>query len=379
MEEKLKNAFSYAISSADVQVFDLLMRNFEKFPQEDKNYIIALAVMTSPNVQFLQHVLDYGYDINFKDDDGANLLHYAIYSNCPEIVKFLISKCVDKEAKDNFGSTPLLNSAGYSENFEVFKAFIDSGCKTDVRSKDGESLIITAARNSNPEIIKYLLEEGFDIEDCDNEGFTPFLNAALWNSNIDVLDALVEARANITAKTKTGMNALHLAARNENPVIANYLIRIFNTYDVDNDGISCIESALLFGKSSEVLSVFLRKEREEHIMAAAMNSNTDILEALLNSGYDANTTDCNGISVMMMAAKYNTNALVIATLIHYNANIDSLDNDGRSVLHYAASNSEPAIYNELISDSSFQKFINLEDSKGNKPEYYKEHPDKFEL
>jgi len=377
MEENLKNAFGYAVETGNKEMFDLLAKDFENFTQEDKNMLLKLTVVNSPSTEFIQHVLDYGYDINYKDEGENTLLHFASFSSYPESVSYFLAKGLDLESKNIDGSTPLRMAAGVCDNTQVLQTLIDAGADIHTIDNDGENLLITAARNPNPEITKFVLKLGFDTEDRDNEGFTALLNAACWQSNTEVLDILIDAGANIYAKTNSGDNLFHNAARNENEEIAKYVSVAFITSDMNNADVTCLEKVLLEGKSPEVLKVFLKKMKEEQVFCACMNSNPEILETLIQQGYDVNTKDCTETSALMFAANTNDNPTIIKMLLYYGASWENHDDNGRNVLHHAAANQNPAIYDWMLKEKRFIKFANEKDSNGNLPEYYRENPDEF--
>ena len=79
MEKKLRNAFDYAISNGSIEMFDLLAKDFDKFDQEDKNSLLRRTIQCSPSTEFIQHVLNYGYDINFVDEDKNTLEVIVLY------------------------------------------------------------------------------------------------------------------------------------------------------------------------------------------------------------------------------------------------------------------------------------------------------------
>lgn len=377
MEENLKNAFGYAIETGNKEMFDLLAKDFEIFTQEDKNMLLELTVVNSPSTEFIQHVLDYGYDINYKDEFENTLLHFASFSSYPESVSYFLAKGLDLESKNIDGSTPLRMAAGVCDNTQVLQTLIDAGADIHTINNDGENLLITAARNPNPEIIKFVLKLGFDIEERDNEGFTALLNAACWQTNTEVLDILIDAGANIRAKTNIGDNLFHNAARNENKEIAKYVSVAFITSDMNNADVTCLEKVLLEGKSPEVLKVFLKKMKEEQVFCACMNSNPEILETLIQQGYDVNTKDSTEKSALMFAANTNDNPTIIKMLLYYGASWENHDDNGRNILHHAAANQNPAIYDWMLKEKRFIKFANEKDSNGNLPEYYRENPEEF--
>lgn len=378
MDEKLMNAFEYAIETGNIEMFDLLAKDFDKLDQKDKNSLLERTVIAAPNTEFIQHVLDLGYDLKYKDDDGNTLLHFAAVSSHPETVRFFVSKGLDLEEKNKWDGTPICAAAKETDNPEVLKALIDAGADIHVTSHGGETLLITAAGlNPNPAITEFLLKKGFDTEDRDDDGFTALLNAGAWQSNSEVLAILVGAGANIHAKAKNGNNLFHHAAYNPSRDVVRYISSAFSTTDVNNEGETCFQKVLQCGCSPEILKLFIRKMKEEHVMYACGNENPEILETLIQSGYDSNTTDSDGMSAMMLAAKINTNPDVIQMLRYYRACWDAHDENGRNVLHYAASNSDPAIYNWMLEDDDFKKLADEKDTNGKKPEYYRENADKF--
>lgn len=88
MDEKLFDAFEYAIEAGNSEIFDLLAKDFDKFEQKDKNTLLERTVLAAPDTEFIQHVLDYGYDLKYTDEDGNTLLHFAAVSPHPETVRF---------------------------------------------------------------------------------------------------------------------------------------------------------------------------------------------------------------------------------------------------------------------------------------------------
>lgn len=125
MEKKLFNSFNYAIETGNIQMFDLLAKDFNKFEEEDKNLLLEQTVIFSPNTEFIQHVMDYGFSLDYKNKMDLTLLHLAAMSSYPETVKFFIQKGLDIEAKEVDGGTPVFIAAEMSDNIEVLKTLIE--------------------------------------------------------------------------------------------------------------------------------------------------------------------------------------------------------------------------------------------------------------
>jgi len=77
-------------------------------------------------------------------------------------VKLLLEYDADKEAKNNYGSTPLIRACanGYAE---TVKLLLEYGADKEAKNKYGSTPLIWASWNENTEIVKLLLEYGADI------------------------------------------------------------------------------------------------------------------------------------------------------------------------------------------------------------------------
>ncbi|BAO99893.1 ankyrin repeat domain-containing protein [Wolbachia endosymbiont of Cimex lectularius] len=73
--------------------------------------------------------------------------------------------------------------------------------------------LLDAARNGNIEKVKYLINEGADVDTRDQDYSTP-LHLAAYNSHTDTVEALLNAEGiNVNAKDNNGLIPLHFAIR----------------------------------------------------------------------------------------------------------------------------------------------------------------------
>ncbi|CAC5413786.1 ANKRD50 [Mytilus coruscus] len=120
---------------------------------------------------FLQH----NCDINIKDADGRNALHYASENSTLEVVEFLHT----------------------------------NGCNMNVVDLFGKSVIHAAYRGGSVDIIEYFLMRGCDIDHVDNEGETSYFRA-FRQTDIEVIDILMKYNCDVNISKKRGQNALEL-------------------------------------------------------------------------------------------------------------------------------------------------------------------------
>ena len=388
MNEKLKTAFEYAIETNNTEVFDALAKDFASFPQEDKEWLLEHTIRTAQSTDFIQHVLDYGYSLDYKDNDDTTLLHYAAMSNNPETVRFFIECGIDVNAKELHGWTPILFAARNTGSVEVLKTLIEAGADTTVHAHNtllewleiGFSLLhIAAAFNPAPDVTKFLLEQGFDIEDSSNEyKLTPLLFAAREQSNVEVFTLLMEAGADPFARDECNNDLLSCAAENPSSEIMRYILSTFSVCQFESDGYAALTDALHSGSSPEVVTLLLRAIRTELMRTAVDNENPGILDALLRAGYDANTADSDGTTAMMWAADHSQGIPDTIAMLRKNGALwNAVDNEGRNTLHYAAANDEHDLYEWMLNDNDFKTLAEQKDKRGHKPIYYRMNRDDF--
>ena len=222
----------------------------------------------------------------------------------------------DINAKNEFGRTALTWAARDNTNPEVLKLLLDAGADVRAKDEEGRTALTWAARdNTNPEVLKLLLDAGADIRAKDEEGRTALMWAARDNTNPEVLKLLLENGADIRAKDEEGRTALTWAARdNTNPEVLKLLL------DAGAD---------IWAKDEE--------GRTALMWAAQDNTNPEVVRVLLEAGTDANIKDNKGSTALMLAAKWNSDG-VVNTLLDSGADIAIKDDEEKQAADYAQEN-----------------------------------------
>ena len=139
-----------------------------------------------------------------KKDNKLETLVQALQNNKePEIIKRLISESNLKEINASSkkvyyeGNTPLTAAATSSNNPEIVKLLLDCGENTSCRNDDGyTALQCTAFYNSNLDILNILLEysKKDDFFSCDFDDFSEsaLCLALSQNENIEIIKRLIE-------------------------------------------------------------------------------------------------------------------------------------------------------------------------------------------
>lgn len=123
------------------------------------------------------------------------------------------------------GHTPLHISSYYGKLF-AGRELIHRGASLEIRaSKTVQTPLFYAARENNPKIVRWLLENGADANPQDPDGTTP-LHWAARKGYIDVARALVEGGADYRIENLNGLRPLQFAVSYHHPELRDFLISV---------------------------------------------------------------------------------------------------------------------------------------------------------
>ena len=91
---------------------------------------------------------------------------------------------------------------------EVRKVIRNGTANLHARTNGATALMMAAGNNSNPQMVKMLLDNGLDVNARDTGGMTALMYAAWKNPNPEVVKVLLERGADIRAADRVGHDAL---------------------------------------------------------------------------------------------------------------------------------------------------------------------------
>ncbi|XP_069831779.1 protein phosphatase 1 regulatory subunit 12A isoform X3 [Dendropsophus ebraccatus] len=230
---------------------------------------VFLAACSSGDSEEVLKLLDRGADINYANVDGLTALHQACIDDNLEMVKFLVENAASINQPDNEGWIPLhaASSCGYVDIAEYLisqganvgavnsegdtpldiaeeeameevlqnevnrqgidveaarkeeerimlrdaRQWLNSGQINDVRhTKSGGTALHVAAAKGYTEVLKLLIQAGYDINVKDYDGWTPLHAAAHWGKE-EACRILVENLCDMDTVNKVGQTAFDVA------------------------------------------------------------------------------------------------------------------------------------------------------------------------
>ncbi|NOY74311.1 MAG: hypothetical protein GXP32_00775 [Kiritimatiellaeota bacterium] len=330
-----------------------LGENYSYDDQEMRKYI---------NADIVELLLDFGVNVNEKDKGGCGALWYACLFGRKDLAELLLKAGaqidndieLDVPGAGKVKGTPTLIAAAASGNLELVKMLVAKGADINAVGSCFFGIISTS--------IKY-------VGKGDGKGFTA-LHSACYGGRNNIVEYLLEQRANINAKDASGKTPI-MFARGKNVGIDGMFMRPEKIKS--KDPIELIK--LLYTKGANI--------DNNLFFEAVKNGHIETVLFLLEKGIKIDCRNEKGQTPLMIAGK-NKHKDLYNILLKKGAKRELKDNDGRTAQNYLkdcrysfGGLSMPSIYvmkksSSAMSEKKEEKSI-LEDSSnsntaGAKPE-----------
>ncbi|XP_048462977.1 protein phosphatase 1 regulatory subunit 12A-like isoform X2 [Rhincodon typus] len=232
--------FLAACSSGDQEEVEKLLQQGADINYTNVDGLTALhQACIDENLDMVTFLVEHGANINQPDNEGWTALHAAASCGFMEITQYLIKQRANVAAVNSEGELPvdiaqgeamekLLKEVIKKQGIDVEVArkeeeqrmvqdarqWLNRGKIEDIRHpKTGASALHVAAAKGYLEVIKLLIQAGFDVNSLDNDGWTPLHAASHWGKE-EVCKLLVENLCNMQAINKVGQTAFDVADEN---------------------------------------------------------------------------------------------------------------------------------------------------------------------
>jgi len=177
--------------------------DFDELWQSDDQAVeqnaLVLTMYENPDpVPMLRTLLALGVDPNAVDSEGYPVLVHAL--DDVEVVKVLLDGGAQPNVVDSQGMTPLMHACAADMN-EVSLLLLSYSDDPDRRSFTGETALHYALGchlNDNSEVVRALLESGYNVNAPDGDGLLP-LDVARFNyCSEEIIELLLSAGAKMS-------------------------------------------------------------------------------------------------------------------------------------------------------------------------------------
>lgn len=305
--------FIGAASDGDKKAIQALLKEGIDVNIRDWDELTAfIPAASSGDLEIVKLLHKEGADINAADKDGITALMEAGVMGHTKVAEFLVEQGAEVDAMAKSGVTAMWLAAGEGK-LDTVKFLLQKGADASNTRVDGITALMTASVGGHAEVVKLLLENGADAYATDGDQLTALMNAA-ENGSKETVQILVEAtnKDYVNAFSKTGFNALIIAAAHGHATTVEYLIDAgadMNAKHAINE-----VTPLMYAAASghlECMKVLIAKGTD--VAAKHTNGGTALLEAataggveairiLIEAGAEYNFRDDDGVTPLMAVA-----------------------------------------------------------------------------
>jgi 7,8-dihydropterin-6-yl-methyl-4-(beta-D-ribofuranosyl)aminobenzene 5'-phosphate synthase len=174
------------------------------------------------HTELVKLLLAKGADMEAKFPNGSTALFWTIPEGHKEILELLMAKGADIQAKQNDG-TSLLHIAAALGQSEIAELLIEKGLNPNTKQSGGSTPLVYAVSRGHRQVVELLLDKGADVNVQDNAGYSPVHVAAI-RANKEMLQVLISKGADLNQKNRMGLTALHDTAMQGQKEIVALLI-----------------------------------------------------------------------------------------------------------------------------------------------------------
>lgn len=312
--------FAAANGQTNTAVYDLCLKNGANLKKDlDHNDANALLLIAPFDKDFslINYFVSKGLDLNSTDANGNTAFNYAARTGNIPFMQALIKKGV--KFNDQAMIMASQGTRSTANTLELYNYLETLGIKPTATGKNGENALHAIVKKEKQgDIIPYFILKGVSIDQQDQDGNTPLMNAASSNREQDVITLLASRSKNINHTNKKGASALALAVQ-------------YNTYDAVNTFLSNGADVKVVNTNGDNLAFYLFQSYTAEKQAVFEAK----LKQLTEKGLDLSAPQKNGNTLYHLAVAKNDPAL-LKKAEAFKVNVNAKNSEGYTALHKAA-------------------------------------------
>ncbi len=287
-------------------------------PQDAHAAAMMEALRNNDQRAFLRLLTRYPEAVKLRGPGGSTPLMYAAFYGDDEMLRRLLGKGADPNARNSAGATALMWAV---TDLPKTQRLIEAGADVNAHSDDGLTpLLIAASQYGSSAIVKLLLDRGADpsIKVSSATGEMTPLSQAAYAGDADMIQLLLERGASVK---KAGFFPLTFAALSLCLRCVDLLVKQAEPADLN--------MAMFFG--------------------APPFADPRSARLLIDRGADIKATDPEGRTILMLAAGSATAPVdTIKALLDHGADVNAKTSKGDTALDFARRHGQTPVVDLLV-------------------------------
>lgn len=381
----LLRALSYGWDSVYIEMANYLIEQGAELDYQDKKGFTALHYAAKGgHLETVRMLLERGANIAlFPDETQSYKGETALSAACDstgnddknlEVVKLLLEKGASTKKNPLAFQSPLTDAI-YSKGIKTAQCLLEYGADPNVPNNNQQyPLYLAIDKGLDNGFIKVLLEKGADA----NKGsgyYTP-LEMAIKKRNIDLMQMLIDAGADIRYIDENGNTLFHAAAKINSSKNISFLLEKGLDINARNDKgetplhISAEKGyksviVLMIENGADIFAKNVEGHMPMHIHLFTYESDPEHVQWLLSKGVDVNMNAIEDSFAPLHLAAGNGNAQMVEFLLSKGADATIRGMKSYTPLHAAAANRGTVEVVQLLLEQGVD--INAENDDGYTP------------
>jgi len=241
-----------------------------------------------------------GADVTTPESNGTTALHWAVHHGDLALVKALIAAGAEVNTENNYGASPV-SEAALLGDYEIMEALLEAGADPDSSNADNQTALMIVARSANLETARLLLEHGANVNATEKwQG----QNAVIWaaaQSQPEMLKLLLEAGGNPDSRSLPNQRDRQISAERRFQWRPAGGITALG-YAAREGCLACVEILVEAGADMDQGDA----ENVTPLLLAVMNLRFDTAKFLVQSGANVNKWSWRGENPVYSAVDVNT-------------------------------------------------------------------------
>jgi len=178
---------------------------------------------SSHDRQKIRDLLSRRADPNVRSSDGSTALLWAAHWNDLATADLLLRAGADPNAANDFKMTPL-SQACTNANGALVQLLLKSGANPNTPIATGATPLMTCARTGSMDAVRALIAADASVNASEPLEHQTALMWAAEELHPAVVKTLIDAHANLYARTRQGFTVLHFAARQGDAKVVRILL-----------------------------------------------------------------------------------------------------------------------------------------------------------
>jgi ankyrin repeat protein len=193
--------------------------------EEQEDNRSALMVALEGDLAGVASLLNRGYHVDQRDEDGNTLLHAASQNGCLLVVEHLLARDASIDVTNKRGVTPICIAMAYGHAL-VVDLLLECGADSSIVTEQGLSPLYFAVGRDRTNVVKVAIDAGLSASSLVKpvEKLSA-LHLSAARGNMDLIQMLLDHGADANATDDWGRCALHFAAYAGHSVVVLTLLK----------------------------------------------------------------------------------------------------------------------------------------------------------